>query len=287
LTAEAAQALGLTTATTVSVSGIDAHAGMVGINALEPGTLALIMGSSTCQLALSQEPIFDDGIWGPFESAVVPGAWVAEAGQASTGSTVRWLIDLVDGTALGSPPAGDRYARVEALAAAVPPGAAGLTLLDHWQGSRTPIRDANARGAITGLTLAHGPGHLLRAVYEGTAYGNRRVLSCLADLGVPIARIIACGGGTRSRLWLQILADVAGIAIELTDAPDAVTLGSAICAAVGAGAYADLQSAAGAMVRSAAPIRPDEHLGDTYDRGYSRYIATYDALHRVRVAHGE
>lgn len=286
LTAEAAEALGLTTATTVSLSGIDAHAGMVGIDALQPGTLALITGSSTCQLALSSEPVFDPGIWGPFESAVIPDAWVLEAGQASTGSTVRWLLDLVDGSALGTPVAtGDRYARIEAMAAAVPPGAEGIVLVDHWQGSRTPVRDAEARGAITGLTLAHGPGQILRAVYEGTAYGNRRILERFADLGVPISRIVACGGGTRSRLWLQILADVAGTAISLTEVPDAVTLGSAICAAVGARAYPDLQSAAASMVRAAQTIAPDHSLRATYDAGYGRYLATYEALREVRDAY--
>lgn len=284
LTAAAAEALGLTTGTVVSLSGIDAHAGMVGIDALQPGVLALITGSSTCQLALSRDPIFDPGIWGPFESAVTDGDWVLEAGQASTGSAVRWLLDLLDGSALGVAPDSDRYGPIEALAAAVPPGAEGVGLLDHWQGSRTPIRDSGARGAITGLSLGHGPGHLLRTVYEGTAYGNRRILDRLAERGVPIERIVACGGGTRSALWMQILADVAGRSISITEVPDAVTLGSAICAAVGAGCYPDLRAGAAAMVRPARTIEPDPSTRAVYEEGYLRYIATYEALHAVRTA---
>jgi len=202
LTTAAADALGLQRGIAVSMSGIDAHAGMVGMDVLVPGTLALITGTSTCQLAQSPRAVFDPGLWGPFEDAVAAGAWTLEAGQASTGGTVRWLLDTLGGAL---PASAARYAAADAAAAAVPPGAEGLTVLDFWQGSRTPIKDPAARGAIWGLTTGHGPGHLLRAVYEGTAYGNRHILEMLDRLRVPTNRIVACGGGTRSALWLQIL----------------------------------------------------------------------------------
>ena len=282
LTATAAEELGLRAGIAVSMSGIDAHAGMVGLDVLAPGTLALITGTSTCQLAQSPRAVFDPGLWGPFEDAVVPGEWTLEAGQASTGGTVRWLLDLL-GDAL--PSGAERYAAADAAASEVPPGADGLTVLDFWQGSRTPIKDPAARGAIWGLTPAHGAGHLLRAVYEGTAYGNRHILDMLARLGVPTDRIVACGGGTRSRLWLQILADVAGVPISLTAVPDAVALGSAICAAVGAGAFPDLRAAGRAMVRLTTTVEPDPSTRQAYDEGYIRYKETYEALaplfHRV------
>jgi L-xylulokinase len=115
-------------------------------------------------------------------------------------------------------------------------------------------------------------------VYEGTAYGNKRILDTLARVGVPTQRIVACGGGVRSRLWLQILADVAGIPIELTTVDDAVALGSAICAAVAAQAFPDLPSAAAAMVRRADRIEPNPALSDLYADGYARYVQTYEAL---------
>lgn len=275
LTAEAAQQLGLRTGIAVSMSGIDAHAGMVGMNVLAPGTLALITGTSTCQLVQTSSPVIDPGLWGPFEDAVVSGEWTLEAGQASTGGTVRWLLDTLGGAL----PAGDeRYTLADSAAAAIKPGADGLTLLDFWQGSRTPVKNPHARGTIWGLTPAHTPGHLLRAVYEGTAYGNRHILDALVQLGVPTDRIVACGGGTRSALWLQILADVAGIPISLTTVSDAVALGSAICAAVGAGAFADLRTAGQAMVRLSTTVEPDTALKTVYDEGYERYRETYRAL---------
>ncbi len=275
LTPTAASELGLRPGIAVSMSGIDAHAGMVGMNVLAPGTLALITGTSTCQLAQSSHPVIDPGLWGPFEDAVVPGEWTLEAGQASTGGTVRWLLDVLGGTL---PANSDRYAVADAAAAGVQPGAEGLTVLDFWQGSRTPIKDPKARGTIWGLTLAHGPGHLLRAVYEGTAYGNRHILEKLGELGVPTTSITACGGGTRSTLWLQILADVAGVPITQTTVADAVALGSAMCAAVGAGAFADLHAVGQAMVHPGVIIEPDASTRAIYDEGYARYKDTYAAL---------
>src|SRR5947209_1707834 len=237
LTPAAAAELGLPPGIAVAMSGIDAHAGMVGMDVPGPGSLALITGTSTCQLVQSPQAVFDRGLWGPFESAVIPGDWTLETGQSSTGGTVRWMLDLLGGTL----PIGEgRYEVADAAASAVPRGAGGLTVLDFWQGSRTPIKDPAARGTIWALTPAHGPGHLLRSVYEATAYGNRHILEKLHSLGVPMERIVACGGGTRSELWLQIIADVAGLPLYLPEVPDAVSLGTAMCAAVGAGAFADL-----------------------------------------------
>ncbi len=274
LTARAAQGLGLHAGIAVGMAGIDAYAGMAGMNVLAPGTLALITGTSTCQLAQTSDAVFDAGFWGPFGDAVIAGEWTIEAGQASTGGTVRWLFDLIG----PADNADERYARADAAAAAAGAGADGLTLLDFWQGSRTPVRDPAARGTIWGLTSSHGAGHLLRAVYEGTAYGNKRILERLAQIGVPTQRIVACGGGVRSRLWLQILADVAGVPLELTAVDDAVALGSALCAAVAAGAFADLREAAAAMVRPAAVIEPDPRCSEAYAAGYERYLQTHAAL---------
>ena len=274
LSARAAEELGLRAGIPVAMTGIDAHVGMAGIDVLAPGTLALITGTSTCQLAQARDALFDPGLWGPFEDAVVGGEWTIEAGQASTGGTVRWLLDLVGARW----PESERYARADAAAAEVPAGSDGLTLLDYWQGSRTPVRDPAARGTIWGLTTSHGSGHLLRAVYEGTAFGNRRILDTLAAGGVPTARIVACGGGVRSKLWLQILADVAGVPLELTTVDDAVALGSAVCAAVAAGAFADLREAARAMVKRASRVEPNTALRSAYDEAYGLYVDSYAAL---------
>ena len=279
----AADALGLRPGTAVGQGGIDAYTGMIGLDALAPGRLALVMGSSTCQIGLSEEAVVNPEVWGPFPEAVVPGLQAVEGGQASTGSVVRWLVERFGGTeARRAATAGeDPYSHFDSLAAAVPPGAEGLVVLDYWQGNRTPLRDPLARGTIWGLTLKHGFGHLMRGVYEGTALGNRQILQSLRKSGVDISRIYACGGGTRSRLWLQIHADVAQVPIYLTEVPDAVALGTAICGAVAAGAYGSLQEAAGAMVRVASLVEPDPAKRDAYDTLEDRYRRTYLALREL------
>ena len=274
LSNDAAAELGLPAGIAVAMSGIDAHAGMLGVGVTGPGAVALITGTSTCQLAQATAPVFDPGLWGPFESAVVAAEWTIEAGQASTGGTVRWLMDLAGARW----PEADRYAHADAEAAAIAPGSDGLVLLDFWQGSRTPVKDPHARGTIWGLTSGHTAAHLLRAVYEGTAYGNRRILEALARNGVPTERIVACGGGVRSALWLQILADIAGVPIDYTSNDDAVALGSAMCAAVGAGAYPNLPAAAKAMTGTERRVEPDAERRAIYDAGFATYEQTYAAL---------
>ena len=280
LTTAAADALGLRPGTAVGQGGIDAYTGMIGLDVLEPGRLALVMGSSTCQLGLAEAAVVNPEVWGPFPEAVVPGLQAVEGGQASTGSVVRWLVERFGGpeasraAAIGE----DVYSHVDALAAEVPPGAEGLVVLDYWQGNRMPLRDPLARGAVWGLTLRHGFGHLLRGIYEATALGNRQILQSLRKSGVDVSRIYACGGGTKSRLWLRIHADVSQVPIYLTEVPDAVALGTAICGAVAAGAYSSLSEAAGAMVRVATAVEPAPATRDVYDALEDRYRRTYLAL---------
>lgn len=280
LTSEAAEALGLQAGTAVGEGGIDAYTGMIGLNVLEPGRLALVMGSSTCQLGLSESAVVNPEVWGPFPEAVIPGLQAVEGGQASTGSVVRWLVERFGGgEASRAAAAGeDVYSHVDALAAEVPTGAEGLVVLDYWQGNRTPLRDPLARGAIWGLTLRHGFGHVLRGIYEATALGNRQILQSLRKSGVAVSRIYACGGGTKSRLWLQIHADVAQVPIYLTEVSDAVALGTAVCGAVAAGAYPSLREAAGAMVRVASVVEPARNTQEPYDTLEDRYRRTYLAL---------
>jgi len=164
-----------------------------------------------------------------------------------------------------------RFELLDEKAGQVPPGAEGLVLLDYWQGNRTPLRDPLARGAIWGLSLKHGIGHLLRAVYEGTAMGCRHILADMAQAGFE-------GGGTRSPLWLQIHADVCGKPILLTEEPEATALGTAVCAAAGAGLYADVVEASDQMVAVTRQIDPNPNNAEVYDTLFDRYVRTYPCL---------
>ena len=279
LSLAAAQELGLRAGTPVAQGGIDAYAAMLGSGVVVPGRMAIVMGSSTCHMALSDQGLFDSHVWGPYPDALLPGTWVLEGGQTATGSIVNWVADnfacreQLEAEARGL----NRFDYLDCLAAPIRPGAEGLVLLDYWLGNRTPLRDPLARGAVWGLSLKHTLPHLWRAVYEGTAMGSRHIIEDLSEAGFHVEGIHACGGGARSDLWLQIHADVCGYPLYLAD-ENATALGTAICAAVGAGLFSDLPSAAGEMARVRCQIDPNPANRAAYDDLYRCYIATYPAL---------
>ncbi len=280
LTMRAAEELGLMPDTPVAMGGIDAYAAMFGVSVVRPGRMALVMGSSTCHMALCAEALLDSNVWGPFPDAVIEDTWVLEGGQTATGSIVKWFADnfASAGRAEAERRGRSRFDVLDELAAEVKPGAEGLVLVDYWQGNRTPLRDPRARGCICGLSLRHGLGHMMRAVYEGTALGTRHILEDLASAGFEAKGIYACGGGTRSQLWLQIHADACQVPIYLTDEPEATALGTAVCAAVGAGLFDDLATASEEMVRITREIEPNDLWADTYDELFARYVQTYPRM---------
>jgi len=281
LSATAAEMLGLRPGTPVAQGGIDAYAAMLGSGVVEPGRMAMAMASSTCHLALADRPIFESHVWGPYPDALLEGTWVLEGGQTATGSIRTWVAEnFASRETLAAQAAGvDPYNYLDAQAAEIPPGSEGLVLLDYWQGNRTPLRDPLARGAIWGLSLKHTLPHLWRAVMEGTALGSRHIIEDLAEAGFAVEGIYACGIGSRSELWLQIHADVTGIPLYLpAHAQEAGALGTAMCAAVGAGFFPNLKAAAQAMARVARRIEPNPTHHAFYEEQYRLYIATYPAL---------
>ncbi len=287
LTEQTAKELGLKKGTIVAQGGIDAYAGMLGLATVKPGRLALVIGTSTCHMAFSDKPIWDSGVWGPYPDAILPNSWVLEGGQTATGSIVQWFIDnfaykeKFEAEAKGI----NIYQLLDQKAAEVGIGAEGLVLLDYWQGNRTPIRDSLLRGAIWGLSLKHTGGHIFRSIYEGTAFGTRDILENLDQHGFKARQIYACGGGAKSDLWLQIHADVCNVPIYLTKVSEAVALGTAICAAVGAGKFTNLVEAAESMVQISKKIEPNPDNQKAYDFYFDKYKRTYpglkDLMHEV------
>jgi len=276
----AAAELGLRAGTPLAQGGIDAYLGMLGLGAVGAGDLAMIMGSSTCHLAMSAQGIFGSGMLGCYPDAVVEGLYTLEGGQTATGSILNWYRQHFAGAEVAEAERTGRnvYEVLDARAEAVPPGCEGLICLDYWQGNRCPLKDPRARGAFWGLTLSHGAGHVFRSIYEATAFGTRRILEDVARYGLRITRLFAGGGGARSRLWLQIHADVLQHPLHLPQDSEACALGSAMMAAVHSGYYASLEEAARSMVHIAAVLEPRPHLRGVYDDAYGRYCNTYPAL---------
>jgi ribulose kinase len=262
--------LGLPQGLPVAQGGADAFIAMIGLGVVRPGRLALITGSSHLQLGVSDRPLHGKGLWGTYPDAVIPDRYIVEGGQTSTGSVVNWLKRLL--------PDGISYDELNAGAKALPPGAEGLVVLEHFQGNRTPYTDAQARGVISGLTLKHGPAHLYRAVIEGVSFGTALIFETMRAHGFSPNEVVICGGCTRSDLWMQIHADTAGLPLVRTEVADAPALGSAILAAVGAGCYGNLIEASDAMVRVAGRVEPDRARHAAYQPFYEAYKDTYPAM---------
>lgn len=280
LTAEAAEQLGLPAGVVVAQGGIDAYTAMLGLGVTLPGQMAIVMGTSTCHMALCEAGLFETHVWGPYPDALLPNTWVLEGGQTTTGGIVTWFREQfgADAAAEAEQRGSSVWDVLDERAAMIPPGAEGLVLLDYFQGNRTPLRDPKARGAVVGLSLKHSAAHLFRAIYEGTAYGTRHILEDLAAGGFRATGLYACGGGARSELWLQIHADVCGVPLYLTREQEATCLGTAICAAAGAECYPDLQAAAAAMVEIVRRIDPNPANAEAYQYMYQRYVGLYPPL---------
>lgn len=273
LTNEAAKELGLVSGIPVSQGGIDAHLGMLGLGAIKPNEMALIMGSSNCHLVVSQHAAFAAGIWGPFEEAILPQTWLLEGGQSSSGSIIKWFHEL-DEEKIGK----DTYQLMDRKISSISPGSEGLLALDYWQGNRSPYSDPKARGMIWGLSLKHTKAHIIRSIYEASAYGTRQIIESLKTQEVPITKIIAGGGGARSKIWLQIQSDICQLPVYTAETDESMALGAAMCASVGAGVHANLREAVKVMSKEGASYKPEQDSIKTYDYYYNAYKKTYTQM---------
>jgi len=274
-----AREVGLSLETIVAQGGIDAHAGEIALGAVGPGDLALILGSSTCHMAQSPTPVFAN-IWGPYPDALVDGMYTLEGGQTATGSILQWLVERFgsDAVVQAKSRGQEVYAFLDGLAEAIPAGSEGLLALDYFQGNRTPHKDPLARGTVVGLTLKHTLAHLYRAVVEGICFGTRQILDDMATHGFALERIVAGGGGAKSRLWTQIQADVLGRPIHLPRDKETMALGAAIWAALGAGVFKTYQDAIGRMVHIERAVAPVPERRAVYDTLYRQYVDLYPTV---------
>ena len=287
LTQSAADDLGLQAGTIVAQGGADAFVGLIGLNVIKPGRIAFITGSSHLHLGMSEHAFHQKGIFGTYPNSVIRGLHCVEGGQISTGSIIQWFKrHFLKGY---EQEAADQnqslYDFIGQKAAKVPLGSEGLILLDSFQGNRTPFVDPNLRGAIWGLSLSHKPEHIFRAIMEGIAYGTELIFRKFREAGYQASEIFACGGATRSRLWMQIHSDVSGIPIQIPEVQDAPLLGSAILAAVAAGFYASIDAAARRMVRIRHRVDPIPENHADYRYFVDCYAQTYtqlaDLMHKM------
>jgi len=283
LTEGAAAELGLRAGTPVGVSIIDAHAGGIGmigttIEADEPvdynRRLALIGGTSSCHMAVSRDPRFIHGIWGPYYSAMLPGYWLTEGGQSATGALIDYVIHNHEATPMLHEEATRTKktvydilnARLEALAGQQTfPGilTRDLHVYPDFHGNRSPRSNPHLRGMISGLSLSATLDDLARlylATIQAVAYGTRHIISEMNAKGYGVDTLMACGGGVKNPVFLREHADITGCRIVLGREPESVLLGSAILGAVASGDFSSIDQAMAAMSRAGRVIQP--HRGD-------------------------
>src|SRR5271167_4946011 len=273
---EWAERLGLAVGIPIAIGEFDVHYGAIGCGVRE-GTLVKVIGTSTCDCAVvsAEKPVADiPGICGIVKGAILPGFFGIEAGQSAVGDIFKWWVEVVLG--------GDAalHAELTAEAAKQRPGQAGLLALDWNNGNRTILVDQRLAGLLLGQDLYTSRADIYRALIEATAFGARAIIERLRQYGVPIEQVVCAGGiAERNPLLMQIYADVTGRAMYVPASSQTCALGSAIAAAVLAGAHPDFASAEAAMTslkpEAFEPIAENQAV---YDQLYALYRELHDSF---------
>ncbi|MBE6634206.1 MAG: ribulokinase [Ruminococcaceae bacterium] len=285
LSREGAELVGLCEGTPLSLPMIDAHAAMPALKMTGDGDLMMIVGTSTCHILNSTVRKNVEGICGYVKDGVIPGFYTYEAGQAAVGDIFDWFVKNCV-PARYEQEAAEKGINLHKLlrekAALLRPGESGLLALDWLNGNRSVLVNANLSGMMLGITLQTKPEEIYRAWIEATAYGTRMILDAYEQNGIPVNTICAAGGiAQKDAMMMQIYADVTGKEIRIAGSTQAGALGSAIYAAVAAGIYPDVKTAAEHMGKADKCVyRPITENQEAYGRLYAEYRALHDHFGR-------
>lgn len=271
ITPAAAEATGLKAGTPVMGGGGDQAAQAVGVGAIRPGILALTLGTSGVVFASTGSPFVEkEGRLHAFCHSV-PNTWHLMGVMLSAAGSLKWYRDtLAPGTA---------YDALLAPTAAVPAGCEGLVFLPYLTGERTPYPDPLARGAFVGLTVRHSAAHMTRAVLEGVAFGLRDSLELVLGAGLgAVDQVRASGGGIKSPIWRQILADVMGVELVTVNTTEGAAYGSALLAGVGSGVWSSVAEACDATIQVTSTTTPQPAGVAAYQKVYPLYQMLYPQL---------
>ena len=275
VTADVATLTGLPVGLPVVGGGADNACGAAGVGVVSPGEAVASWGTSGTVLAPIAQPLVDPALRAHTFCHVVPNIWYLMGVVLSAGGAVTWYRENF---APPPPGASQRDAHINEEAEAIAPGAEGVTFLPYLQGERTPHRDASARGAFTGLSLAHSRAHLSRAVLEGVAFALRDSLAILQGLGLSPASLLLTGGGARAPFIRRLQAEVYGLPVMTVNREEGPAYGAALLGAVGVGAFANLAAAARATLTRGPLEPPGEGRHEMYDEPYRRFRRLYPAL---------
>lgn len=279
LSADAARETGLLPGTPVVGGGGDQAAQAVGTGIVREGIVSATLGTSGVVFASSDSYRLEpNGLLHAFCHAV-PNKWHLMGVMLSAAGSFRWFRDAFGAAEQEQARREQRdvYDILTQQAAHAPAGCEGLIFLPYLTGERTPYPDPHARGTFFGITLRHRQEHFVRSVLEGVAYGLRDSLELMRALGLNISQVRASGGGARSELWRQILADVFDSEIALVNITEGAAFGAALLAGVGAGVYPSVEDACARTIRVTDSVKPGENVG-VYQQYYQVYRGLYPAL---------
>jgi L-ribulokinase len=284
LTPAAAAACGLPEGIAVAVGNVDAHVTVPAAGPVVAGKMVAIMGTSSCHMVNGTELAEVPGMCGVVDGGIVAGLWGYEAGQSGVGDIFAWFTrngvpgELADEARRRGVPLTEL---LDEKAAAEPAGAHGLIALDWEGGNRSVLVDARLSGVTVGLTLATTAPEIYRALLESTAFGTRMIIDTFNGSGVPVTELVVAGGLTQSAPIMQIYADVTRRPLSVIGSDQGSALGSAIHAAVAAGAYPDVPAAATVMGRLDRDVyQPDLARADVYDELYAEYVRLHEYFGR-------
>jgi xylulokinase len=271
VTPEAAAATGLRAGTPVMAGGGDQAAGAVGVGAVKAGVVSLVLGTSGVVFASTDAPLTEaQGRLHAFCHAA-PGRWHMMGVMLSAAGSLQWYRDTL------APEAG--FDELVAEATNAPAGSAGLVFLPYLTGERTPYPDPLARGAWVGLTVRHQRAHLTRAVLEGVAFGLKDGFALLQGAGLgAVEQVRVSGGGAKSRLWRQILADVLNVELVTVNTTEGAAYGAALLAGVGAGVWPDVDMACAQTIKTENAVAPNAEDVSRYESLYPHYRNLYATL---------
>ncbi|NMB59000.1 MAG: ribulokinase [Chloroflexi bacterium] len=289
LTEEAAKWTGLLPGTPVAIANVDAHVAVPAATVVTPGTMVMIMGTSTCDMVLGTEEHIVPGMCGYVEDGIIPGYFGYEAGQSCVGDHFAWFVENCVPASYTQEAAErkmDIHKLLEEKASKLKPGESGLVALDWWNGNRSVLVDVNLTGMMLGMTLATKPEEIYRALIEATAYGKRMIIETFVKNGVPINELVACGGlPDKNPMLMQIYADVIGVPLKISASKQTPALGSAMFGAVvagkAAGGYDSIVDAAKAMAAVKDVVyKPIPENQKVYEKLYQEYVLLHDYFGR-------
>ncbi|XP_069020789.1 FGGY carbohydrate kinase domain-containing protein [Embiotoca jacksoni] len=306
LTQEAAADLGLDPGTAVGASLIDAHAGGLGLIGADvkgyhlpcedqpiTSRMVMICGTSTCHMAISEQPLFVPGVWGPSLSAMVPNMWLNEGGQSATGRLIDHVVkghaaytQLQEQAQHRIPFTGENiYSYLNSHLSSMPDShsavdllGSGLHVWPDFHGNRSPLADPTLKGMVVGLSLSQTLDDLALlylATIQALALGTLHILEAMRKAGHDIRALFLCGGLSKNTLFVQIHANATGLPVVLPDQMEAVLVGAAILGACASQDYSSIQEAMEKMAKVGKVVQPDRELQSFYERKYKVFLRLF------------